>query len=119
MCVLCGGFVVQEHWTEGRGSTGAASVTVGGGASRERQRDRRDRTAMANRILACYGLKLEDWNGSKYIVRDVKGSSEIVHDLGALWPAVEKLIKKTADPLDPALIGRLQQQQQQQQSGRP
>ncbi len=107
MCVLCGGFVVQEHWTE-RGETyGGERVTSGGELGRNRQRQRLHRVQMANRVLACYGLKLEDWNGSKYVLRDLKGSFEIVHDLGALWPAVERLIKRMPDPLDPALMERM------------
>jgi hypothetical protein len=107
MCVLCGGFVVQEHWTDRHVETDGSVITVGGDGGRIRQRNRLMRTKIANRVLICYGLRLEDWNGSKYVLRDVKGSSEIVHDLGGLWPAVEKLIKRNADPLDPVLIERI------------
>ncbi|GGG19398.1 hypothetical protein [Paenibacillus abyssi] len=109
MCVLCGGFVLQEHWTEKSSDDGGAIMTVGGDSGRNRQRQRLLRTNMANRILGYYGLKMEDWNGSKYILRDSKGSSEIVYDLGSLWPAVEKMIRKAADPLDPQLIERMQE----------
>jgi hypothetical protein len=109
MCVLCGGFVVQEHWTDKAAEHDGTTMTVGGDSGRNRQRQRLLRATMANQILAYYGLKMDDWNGSKYILRDVKGSSEIVHDLGSLWPAVEKMIRKTADPLDPVFIQRMQE----------
>lgn len=104
MCVLCGGFVLQEHWTDKGAGDEGSMVTVGGDSGRNRQRERLLRTRMANQILAYYGLKMEDWHGSKYVLCDVKGSSEIVHDLGSLWPAVEKMIRKAPDPLDPHLI---------------
>jgi hypothetical protein len=40
-------------------------------------------------------------------VRDRKGRSEIVQDLGILWPAAAKLAGRTPDPLDPALCEAL------------
>jgi hypothetical protein len=109
MCVLCGGFVLQEHWTDKGSDAQGSTMTVGGDSGRNRQRERLLRAKMANQILTYYGLKMEDWNGSKYILRDVKGSSEIVHDIGSLWPAVEKITRKAADPLDPSLIHRMQE----------
>lgn len=109
MCVLCGGFVLQEHWTEKASEDESSVITVGGDAGRNRQRQRQLRTKMANQILAYYGLKMEDWNSSKYVLRDAKGSMEIVHDLGSLWPAVEKMTRKPADPLDSGLIERMQE----------
>jgi hypothetical protein len=80
---------------------------VGDTQLRSRQRDRHHRTRLANQILRNYGLKLDDWNGSKYILSNQKGSSEVVHDLGSLWPAAQKLIRRSLDPLDPALIQSL------------
>jgi hypothetical protein len=58
-----------------------------------------------------YGLRLNDWNGSKYILSDKKGRSLIVQDLGSLWPAVEKLLGRPIDPLDPSLHDALKQQE--------
>jgi hypothetical protein len=58
---------------------------------------------LTNGILRHYGLKLDDWNGSKYVLRDRKGRTEIVQDLGSLWPAAEKLAGRALDPLDPVL----------------
>jgi len=108
MCVLCSGFLVQEHWSDVRTHpVRDREVTVGGPESRDRRRDRWMRMKMANAILQVYGLKLDDWNGSKYILRDVKGSTEIVQDWGELWPAVEKLARRPVDPLNPDFLARL------------
>ena len=46
---------------------------------------------MTNEVLHHYGLRLSDWSASKYVLRDKKGRSEHVQDLGALWPASQKL----------------------------
>jgi len=109
MCVLCSGFIVQEHWSDARTRAGedASTVTIGGAESRERRRDRWMRMKLANVILQIYGLKLDDWNGSKYILRDVKGMTEIVQDWGELWPAAQKLARRPVDPLDPDFLARL------------
>jgi hypothetical protein len=108
MCVLCGEFVMQVHWTD-RQFDGKENdtVVVGDKQLRSRQRDRNHRVDLANQILQHYGLKIDDWHGSKYVLRDRKGSSEVVHDLGVLWPAAEKLLKQKLDPLDPYLINTL------------
>ena len=39
----------------------------------------------------------------KYVLRDLKGRSELVQDLGSLWPVAERLAGRAPDPLDPAL----------------
>lgn len=108
MCILCGEFVMQVHWTDRKQENQAStSVIVGDDQLRERQRARIHRVRLSNQILQYYGLRLEDWSGSKYILRDRKGSSTIVHDLGGLWPAVEKMIRQPLDPLDSSLITAL------------
>lgn len=107
MCVLCGEFVMQVHWTDRKFDGNESTVVVGDTQLRSRQRDRHHRTRLANQILRNYGLKIDDWSGSKYILSDQKGSSEVVHDLGSLWPAAQKLIRRPLDPLDPALIQSL------------
>jgi len=56
--------------------------------------------SLANEVLRHYGLKAEDWSGSKYLLRDRKGRSELVQNLGALWPAAERLAGRATDPLD-------------------
>ena len=107
MCVLCGqDFVAQVHWTDrhledrGRAAAPGSDPVALQGA---RRRDRAHRVVLTNEILRHYGLKLDDWGGSKYVLRDRKGRSELVQDLGSLWPAAERLAGRAPDPLEPAL----------------
>ncbi len=105
MCVLCGEFVSHIHWTE-RHIEDRARVSdpeARGDYHRFRRRDRLHRAKVANDVLRHYGLKVSDWAGSKYVLRDKKGRSELVQDLGSLWPAAQKLANRPLDPLDPAL----------------
>ena len=107
MCVLCGqDFVAQVHWTDRHLEDRARAAAPGSdpvAQQGDRRRDRAHRVVLTNGILRHYGLKLDDWNGSKYVLRDRKGRTEIVQDLGSLWPAAEKLAGRALDPLDPAL----------------
>lgn len=99
---------MQVHWTDrspAAGSTGAA--VVGGDQLRSYRRERLHRAKLANKLLFHFGLKVEDWNGSKFLLSDRKGRQEIIEDLGGLWSAVEKLAGRKLDPLDPALVGKL------------
>src|ERR671916_2697376 len=111
MCVLCGqDFVAQVHWTDRHledraraAAPGSDPVTFQG----DRRRERAHRVVLTNGILRHYGLKLEDWNGSKYVLRDRKGRTEIVQDLGSLWPAAEKLAGRAPGPPRPGPRGDL------------
>ena len=90
MCALCG-ILLTEHWAED-----------GGG-----RRARVFRVALVNRVLVHYGLALSDWAGSVYTLRDAKGRSTVVGDLGSLWAEAERLAGRALDPLDPELIEAL------------
>ena len=107
MCVLCGqDFVARVHWTDRHLEDRARAAAPGSDPAAfqgDRRRDRAHRVALTNEILRHYGLKLDDWSGSKYVLRDRKGRSEIIQDLGSLWPAAAKLAGRTLDPLDPVL----------------
>ena len=63
---------------------------------RYRRRDRLHRVAMTNEVLHHYGLRLSDWSASKYVLRDKKGRSEHVQDLGALWARVAEALRTVA-----------------------
>jgi hypothetical protein len=41
------------------------------------------------------------------VLRDRKGKTAVVDDLGALWTAAERLAGRPLDPLDPVLVGAL------------
>jgi len=111
VCVLCGqDFVARVHWTDRHledraraGASGSDPIEY----QRDRRRERAHRVALTREILRHYGLKLDDWGGSKYVLRDAKGRSEIVQDLGSLWPAAEKLAGRSLDPLEPDLMEAL------------
>ena len=87
MCALCG-VLLTSHWAES-----------GGG-----RRARVFRVQLLNRVLDHFGLRLDDWSGSVYVLRDRKGRAEVVADIGALWAAAERLAGRRLDPLDPALL---------------
>jgi hypothetical protein len=90
MCSLCG-ILLRSHWAEE--GTG--------------RRERNFRVRLVNQVLAHYGLELGDWGGRTYVLRDRKGKSAVVADLGALWAEAERLAERPLDPLDPALVASL------------
>ncbi|TCS72825.1 hypothetical protein [Effusibacillus lacus] len=108
MCVLCGESVMKIHWTDRKqGHDGSNPIAVAGGQQRARQRDRLHRIRLTNRILRYYSLSVEDWSGSKFILRDKKGRSAVIQDLGELWPAAEKMAGRPLNPLDPSFLSYL------------
>jgi hypothetical protein len=100
MCSLCGILGGGEHWTDGQ--------AVGGPATR--RADRQRRVGLANAILAYYGLQMSDWVGAQYMLSSRTGRSEIVDDPTHLWQMAERLLGRKCDPLDPALIDRLERE---------
>ena len=90
MCVLCG-VLLNEHWAEQEGG----------------RRGRVFRVEFLNRVLAFYGLRLDDWGGRIWVLRDGKGRSAVVADLGSLWVKAEELAGRRLDPLDPELVASL------------
>lgn len=108
MCILCGGFVSGPHWTDRRHEDAVREGRIPDGEYRTlRRRERLRRAAATSAALAHYGLRLDEWSGARYVLRDGKGRSEVVGDLGGVWAAAERLLGRPADPLDPALLGRL------------
>jgi hypothetical protein len=90
MCALCG-VLLSEHWAEQEGG----------------RRLRASRVRLINRVLDHHGLRLDDWAGRVYLLRDRKGRTAVVADLGALWPQAERLAGRPLDPLDPELVRAL------------
>ncbi|WQY82968.1 hypothetical protein E5L63_01545 [Helicobacter pylori] len=119
MCVLCGELISSFHWSdENYGSDSYeidenlrepnALISTNENA-RERKRARLKRVRLLNQILAFYGLKINDWQGAKFVLCDKKGQSVIVNDLGDLWDKAQKLAKKEMDALDSHLLAFLNQ----------
>jgi hypothetical protein len=90
MCALCN-VLGSEHWAELEGGRRARVLRV----------------ALLGRVLGHFGLSLHDWGGRVYVLRDRKGRSAVVGDLGALWVEAERLSGAPLDPLDPALADSL------------
>ncbi len=122
MCVLCGELISSFHWSdENYGSDSYeidenlkepnALISTNENA-RERKRARLKRVRLLNQILAFYGLKIDDWQGTKFVLCDKKGQSVIVNDLGDLWDKAQKLAKKKMDALDSHLLAFLNQNTQ-------
>ncbi len=119
MCVLCGELISSFHWSDenyGSDSYGInenlrepnALISANENA-RERKRARLKRVGLLNQILAFYGLKIGDWQGTKFVLCDKKGQSVIVNDLGDLWDKAQNLAKKKMDALDSNLLAFLNQ----------
>ncbi|RVY95253.1 hypothetical protein EC506_00430 [Helicobacter pylori] len=119
MCVLCGELISSFHWSdENYGSDSYeidenlrepnAFISANENA-RERKRVRLKRVGLLNQILAFYGLKINDWQGAKFVLCDKKGQSVIVNDLGDLWGKAQNLAKKKMDALDSHLLAFLNQ----------
>jgi hypothetical protein len=107
VCVLCREFVSQVHWTERQLEDKARASGAPDDSQRFRRRDRFHWVKIANEVLRYYGLRVSDWAGSKYLLRDKKGRTELVQDLGSMWPAASRLAGRPLDPLDPALQAAL------------
>jgi hypothetical protein len=90
MCVLCN-VLASEHWAELEGG----------------RRGRFMRVRLLNRVLGFYGLRLDDWSGRVWVLRDRKGRSAVVTDLGSLWVEAERLAGRPLDPLDEDLVAAL------------
>lgn len=113
MCVLCGEMIMNVHWTDRPLHDTEYRVKrriVAGEGQRDRRRMRIRRVAVANKILDFYGLTLKDWQGSKYVLSDKKGSTKVVNDLGDMWRTAEAMSHKRLDPLDPKFLASLERE---------
>ncbi|WRG50135.1 hypothetical protein E5E37_01520 [Helicobacter pylori] len=122
MCVLCGELISSFHWSDENYGTDKSdsygsdenlrepnAVISANENARERKRARLKRVGLLNQILAFYGLKINDWQGAKFVLCDKKGQSVIVNDLGDLWGKAQNLAKKKMDALDSNLLAFLNQ----------
>jgi hypothetical protein len=106
MCSLCGVIGGNEHWTDAAARPGVFTRNV---ERLDRRRERTRRVSAANRVLAAFAMSLSDWQGSAFVLATRTGKSEMIEDLGHLWPAAERLSGRVCDPLDPSLIARMEE----------
>lgn len=97
MCGLCGLLGEDVHWSD----------PLGDGLPRRRERLRR--ISAINRVLAPLRLKVEDFQGTAYLLLGATGRQELASGLDQLWSLVESMTGRAADPLDPALLQSLEQ----------
>ena len=90
MCSLCG-VLLSETWAEQGGDRRARAL----------------RLRLLNRVLSNFGLRLDDWAGRVYVLRDRKGRSVVVDNLGVLWTEAARLAGRPLDPLDHDLLAAL------------
>jgi hypothetical protein len=96
MCGLCGVLANADHWAD----TAVNPEGATRGAMRQLQ------TKLANRVLMHYRLKINQ-TGDCLLLQSATGQTALVPNLGALWPAADRLTKRPCDPLDPELIQTL------------
>lgn len=96
MCALCGLLGSESHW---------AGAIKGGLPARQ---ERLQRILQANRILGFYKLRLDDFQGTAYLLTSPTGRAEIVADFGQVWRVAEQMAGRPLDPLDPKLLAALE-----------
>jgi hypothetical protein len=104
MCSLCGMLGGRGHWTE----TAANAETFQGRAeSHTWHRERQDRARLVNKVLKYYGMSLNDWAATSFVLRSHTGQTSIVSNLTDMWAAAETLSHRECDPLDEDLLSAL------------
>jgi hypothetical protein len=112
MCVLCSQLWVQDHWSDAASEdvdpdSNVVALEIHVARRGQRLRDRAARARLFNLVLKGFGLSLQDWEGSSYILRDAKGRSAVVNNLAQVWAEAEGLLGLPLDPLDPDLLRRM------------
>ena len=96
MCALCGVLRSADDWT-----------AVSADPARTRRALRQDQVRVANAVLEHFRLRLDDWQGTAYLLAGPTGKSEIVGDIAGVWEAARRMLDRPVDPLDPGLIALL------------
>jgi hypothetical protein len=96
MCILCYGLTGEEHWSDAQVGTESPSSV------------RARRRALLTAIMAAHGLGYsDDPTGITSLISDRKGKVQVARSLGEVWAAADQLVKRPLDPLEPALLARL------------
>jgi hypothetical protein len=95
MCGFCGLFSIAPHWSM------AAPVAERSAPASERL------LAAARKMLSASPARLSAF-GSRIRVMGPTGRCEIVDNVGALWPALDRM-NLSVDPLDPDIVTIMEQ----------
>jgi len=101
MCSLCGSLGGPEHWAVAA-PDGAATP-----GDRTRRAERLAHVRVANGVLRLFSLRLDDWQGSAFILTSATGKREVIDSLPAMWQMAAAMLGRPIDPLDLDLIERL------------
>ncbi len=52
-------------------------------------------------------MRLDDWQGASFVLSGATGRREIVDTLPQVWEMAGRMLGRTIDPLDPAVIARI------------
>jgi hypothetical protein len=63
------------------------------------RRQRLIHVALANRVLASYRLRLDDFHGQSFVLSSPTGTSELVDDFAQVWRVAEQMLGRPLDPL--------------------
>ena len=105
MCSLCGVLGGNEHWADAVARPGVFTRNTD---RIDRRRERMNRVRVANKVLQPFGMTLSDWQGASFLLSTRTGKTEIIEDLGHLWPTAERLGGRPCDPLDEAVIAAVE-----------
>ena len=101
MCGLCGLFGSADHWTS------ASAHPQVFAAARPRRAERAEQVRMANHVLRPFALRLDDWQGTRFVLSGATGRRVMADALPDVWKAAATMLGRPIDPLDPALLARL------------
>lgn len=105
MCGLCGILGGKGHWTD---TATTPEAFAGRADTHTVRRERIERTALVNRVLAHYRMTLKDWSGAQYVLRTGTGKTALVDNLSQMWAEAERLTGREMDPLDERLVAELE-----------
>ena len=105
MCSLCGILGADDHWSSPIARPG---VYAPNDDPRTRRRAAAERRRIVNLVLATRHMRLDDWQGSSYVLSTATGQVKVFAALSHLWPEAEALAGVPFDPLDPVLLARLE-----------
>ncbi len=104
MCSLCGILGADDHWSSAVTRLGVYSRNTDRLA---RRREAVERRRIVNAILDTRHMKLDDWQGTSYVLSTATGQVKMFDALSHLWPEAEALAHASFDPLDAALLDKL------------